>query len=177
MSDPQVQPDFFDRVRRVVVAVMLAAGAAAIVGSALDWVVIAERPSLQRGFDFGEQNERVEEPEVTQPFSGIDATYGIYSLLGGVVLAVAALLLAMLRRARYAWLGFLSAMIVGAIAVAAYRGIADTSSALYREMDIIGRAEPSLGLVMVGTAGVVGLIASGVGVAATPYRRPEETPA
>ncbi len=177
VSETQIQTDFFDRMRRIVVVVMLAAGVAAILGSVLDWVVITERPSLRPGFDFQEQNERVEEPEVTEPFSGVDATYGIYSLAGGVILIVAGLLLLRIQRGRFAWLGFAAAISIGGIAVAAFRGIADTSSDLYQEMDIVGRAEPALGLIMVGTAGVVGLIASGVGVAATPYRRPEEEPA
>lgn len=166
------QGDFFDRARRVAVAALIAAGAAAIVGSALDWVTISERPQLQQDVDFQERNELVEEPEVTRPFTGLEAEYGYYSLIGGVLVAAGAILLLWRKRGKYAWLCFVASVTVGAIAIAAYRGISDSSSSLYLRMDIIGRAEPALGVTLVTAGAIVGLLASVAGVAATPYRAP-----
>lgn len=173
-----VQGDFFDRVRAVVVAVMLAAGAALIVGSVIDWVTIAEAPALVEGFDFGESNDLVEEPEVSQPFTGLETTYGTYSLASGIALVLAALMLFLRRRGKWAWLGFAASMVSGGLAIAAYRGIADTASPLYEQLDIVGRAEPALGLTLVAAGAIVGLVSSAAGVAATPNRagEAEESP-
>lgn len=170
----EARGDFFDRARRVAVAALVAAGAAAAVGSALDWVTISDRPELREGFDFREQNELVEEPRVTEPFTGLEAGYGYYSLIGGMVVAGAALLLLWRKRGMYAWLAFVASIVVGAIAIAAYRGISDTSSALYHRMDVFGKAEPALGVTLVSAGAIIGLLASAVGVAATPYRAPGE---
>lgn len=170
MSPTPVQGDFFDRVRAVAAALMLAAGAALIIGSVIDWVTITEAPALVEDFDFGEGNELVEEPQVSQPFTGLETTYGTYSLAGGIMLASAALLLFMRRRGKWAWLGFAAAIVAGGLAIAAYRGIADTASPLYEQLDIVGRAEPALGLTLVAAGAIVGLVSSAAGVAATPYR-------
>jgi hypothetical protein len=170
VSDAVTQVDFFDQVRRVAVVMMIAAGAAAIIGSVIDWVVITERPELQPGVDFGDATEGVESPEVTEPFTGLEASYGTFSLAGGIALVIGGVLLTLRRRGKYAWLGFLGAVVAGGIAIAAYRGIADDTSALYRSMDIIGRAEPAVGLTLVAAGAIVGLIASVVGIASTPYR-------
>jgi LPXTG-motif cell wall-anchored protein len=172
MALTHAQGDFFDKARRVAVAALIAAGAATIVGSTLDWVTISERPVLQQGVDFQEQNRFLEEPEVTEPFTGLEAEYGYYSLAGGIVVLAGALLLLWRKRGKYAWLAFIASIGIGAIAISAYRGIADSSSALYQTMDIIGRAEPALGVTLVTAGAIVGLLASVVGVAATPYRTP-----
>lgn len=173
-----MQGDFFDRVRTVAVAVMVAAGAALVLGSILEWVTITEAPGLVQDFDFGENNnELVEEPKVSEPFTGLETTYGTFSLASGIVLATAALMLFVRRRAGWAWLGFAAAMVSGGLAIAAYRGIADTASPLYKSLDIVGRAEPSLGLTLVAAGAISGLVSSAAGVAATPHREPEEEPA
>ena len=174
MAEVASQLDIFERVRRIAVALMLAAGLVTALGSVIDWVVIAERPQLRSDFDFGSENPGIEKPTVSRPFSGVEATYGLYSLAGGVAIALGGALLAVQRRGRYALVGFAGAVVAGAIAIAAYRGIADQSSALYQHMDIVGRAEPALGLTLVAGGAIVGLIASVLGLAATPYQAPED---
>ena len=170
MSPTPAQGDFFDRVRAVAVALMVAAGAILIIGSVIDWVTITEAPALVEDFDFGESNDLVEAPEVSQPFTGVETTYGAYSLASGILLALAALLLLVRRRGKWAWLGFAAAIVSGGLAISAYRGIADTASPLHEQMDIVGRAEPAPGLTLVAAGAIVGLVASAAGVAATPRR-------
>jgi len=170
VSPTLARGDFFDRVRVVAVALMLAAGAVLIIGSVIDWVTITEAPALVEDFDFGESNNLVEAPEVSQPFTGVETTYGAYSLASGIVLALAALMLLVRRRGKWAWLGFAAAIVSGGLAISAYRGIADTASPLHEQMDIVGKAEPALGLTLVATGAIVGLVASAAGVAATPRR-------
>ena len=65
-------------------------------------------------------------------------------------------------------------MVAGGLAIAAYRAIADESSSLYRELDLVGRASPGLGLTLVAAGAIAGLVASAGGVIATPHREPEE---
>ena len=171
-----MQGDFFDRARSVAVAAMLVAGATIAVGSLLNWIVIGEEPALLEDFDFGEQNEMVEEPEVSEPFTGVETIYGRLSLAAGVVLMVSAALLFLRRRSRWAWLGFLAAVVVGGLALAAYRGVADTSSPLYERLDIVGQAESGIGLTLTAAGAVAGLLSSVAGVVATPRREPDAEP-
>lgn len=181
MARAATQGDFFDRARRVVALVLMVAGGASVIGSALDWVTITARPSLVGNFDFGAENRHVEEPEPSEPFDGLEATYGYYSLAGGAVILAAAALLAWRAQGRYAWLAFIASIVVGAIAIAAYRGIADPASPLSHKMDVIGKAEPALGLTLVTAGAIVGLLAAATGIAATPRRATEpadlDTPA
>jgi LPXTG-motif cell wall-anchored protein len=148
---------------------MLAAGVAAIIGSALDWVTITARPELQPGARF-EDEAALEEPRVTRPFTGLEARDGWWSLAGGVVLAVAAVVLLVRKRAAWGWLGIVGAVIVGAVAIADYRGIGDLSSSISHRMDIVGGAEPGIGLTLAVAAAIVGLVASVAGIAASPRR-------
>jgi hypothetical protein len=172
VSDPTVQIDIFERALRIAVSVLLLAGSAAIIGSLLDWVTITERPELAEDFDFGDQNAGVQDPEVTEPFNGVEATYGIYSLAGGAVMILGAVLLLARRRGKYAWICFLAAIAIGGIALAAYRGISDPASPLYQRMDIVGGVDPAFGLTLVAAAAIGGLLGSIVGVVATPHQRP-----
>jgi LPXTG-motif cell wall-anchored protein len=160
--------DFFDVARAWASAVMLAAGAAAIIGSTLDWVTIAIRPRLQPGATFQGEASQPKPPRVTRPFTGLEARDGWWSLAGGATLVAAALLLFTRRKALWAWLGLAASVVIGAVAIADYRGIGDLSSAISHRMDIVGAAEPALGLTLVVAAGLAGLVASVAGIAASP---------
>jgi hypothetical protein len=160
--------DFFDVARAWASAVMLAAGAAAIVGSTLDWVSITLRPELRPGTTFQGEANRPESPRITKPFSGLEARDGWWSLAGGVALAGAGVLLFVRGRAAWAWVGVLGSVLIGSIAMADYRGIGDLSSSISHRMDIVGAAEPGLGLTLVVGAAIAGLVASVAGIAASP---------
>jgi hypothetical protein len=168
-----LQGDFFDRVRTVAVAVMIAAGAAIAVGSFLDWVAISDVPDRAEDADFGSEEDFENEEQRSEPVTGTETPYGINALIAGVVLLGAAPVLLARRRGKWAWLGFLASVVAGGLAIAAYRAIADESASLYRELDLVGRASPGLGLTLVAAGAITGLIASVGGVIATPYREPE----
>lgn len=159
MSDAETS-DYFDRARSIAAAFMVAAGAAAIVGSLLDWVTI-EPPVIIPA----DQAPR------TEAFSGVDAKDGLFIIGGGVLLLLFALLIFLRRRSIWGWAGFLVSMIIGAVGVADYRGI---EQIFYDEMNRIGSPAPALGLSLVVAAGFIGLVASAAGVAATPRPPPEE---
>lgn len=163
--------DVFERARRAAAALMLACAAAAVAGSLLTWIDVSRAPQPVPGADFGEHNEMVEAPRGS--YTGTELGDGVLSLVAGAVLGLAGLGLALRRRAGWAWLGFVAAMATGAVAIAAYRGIADAESALMRRAEVAGNADPGLGLVLVTAAGIIGLIASVGGVVATPRRAPQ----
>jgi hypothetical protein len=163
--------DFFDRARAWASAVMLAAGAAAIIGSTLEWVTITVRPELVPGTTFEGEANRPEEPKVTKPFTGLEARDGWVSLAGGVLIVLAGVLLFLRERAVWGWLGLVGSVLVGSVAIADYRGIGDLSSSISRRMDIVGGARPAVGLTLVVAAALLGLIASVAGVAASPRER------
>lgn len=135
---------------------MMAAGAAAIVGSLLDWVTISE----PAGF-VGEASE---------PFTGIEAGDGWYVVVAGSVLVVMSLLLTLRRKSFYGWLGFIDSIVLGVIAIADYRGVTDFASDIARRMDIVGDPDPGVGLVLVAVAALLGVVFSLAGVAASPAR-------
>ena len=89
----------------------------------------------------------------------------------------AAIMLWLRRRGKWAWLGFLASVVIGGLAITSYRAIADTTSPLYEELDIIGRAQPAIGITLVAAGAIIGLVSSVAGVTATPYAEPEENPA
>lgn len=174
MSPQPLQRDFFDRARAVAVAVMIAAGVAIMIGSFLEWVSLSDVPDRVEDADFGAGEDFEDEQQRTEPVSGTETPYGINALVAGAVLIAAALVLLGRRRGKWAWLGFLAAVIAGGLTITAYRGIADTSSPLYQELDLVGRARPGFGLTLVATGAIAGLVAAVGGVIATPYREPEE---
>ncbi|MGH2774585.1 MAG: hypothetical protein ACRDJT_04020 [Actinomycetota bacterium] len=174
MLPPPLQRDFFDRARAVAVALMIAAGAAIAIGSFLEWVSLSDVPNRVEDTDFGSEEDFEDEPQRTEPVSGTETPYGINTLVAGAVLIASALALLARRRGKWAWLGFLATVIAGGLAITAYRGIADTSSPLHQELELVGRARPGFGLTLVAGGAIAGLVASVGGVIATPYREPEE---
>ena len=166
MSDAEEPANFFNKARRIAVVVLLVAGALSIIGSLLNWVTIS-RPPLIEGSDFGANNDKVVE-EASEPFTGLEAAYGYYSLAGGIIVTLGAVLLLGRARGKYAVVSFVASMFVGALALVAYRQISDRTSALYLKMDIEGVARPALGLTLVTVGAIVGLLASVAGVAASP---------
>lgn len=164
MSWIPARGDYFDRARSVAVALMIAAAMVAVIGSTLEWATISNAPDLVEGADFGDQP--IEKPNTTA-FTGLDAGDGIWVIVAGVVLLIAGVMLIARRRSAWAWLGLVASVVIGAIAFADYRGIEDVARALDRS----GDADPALGLLLVAAGGLVGMIASVGGIAATPTVR------
>jgi LPXTG-motif cell wall-anchored protein len=159
---------FFDVARTWASVALVAAGAAAILGSTLDWVTITVRPELRGGTTFQGESNRPEAPRVSRPFTGLEARDGWYSLAGGGLLLLAGTMLFLRRRVLWGWLGLLASVVIGAISIANYRGIGDLSSSISHRMDIVGGARPALGLTLVVAAGLLGLVAAVAGIAASP---------
>lgn len=96
--------------------------------------------------------------------------------VAGILVIVCAILLMIRKRSLYAWICFLASMVIGAIAIADYRGLSDPTSGFLRGLEhalnttIQGSAHPAIGLTLVAISGVGGLIASVVGIAASPHR-------
>lgn len=152
---------------------MIAAGAAIVIGSLFEWVSLSDVPEPAEDADFGTGEAFDDEEQRTEPVAGTATPYGVNSIIAGVVLMASALVLLVRRRGKWAWFGFLSAVVVGGFAIASYRAIADTASPLYQELDLVGRASPGFGLTLVAAGAITGLVASVAGVIATPYREPE----
>lgn len=160
--------DYFDKARSIAAATLVAAAIASIIGAGLDWVTIEPPAGLDSGTDLGLPLER---QRASKPFTGLEAGDGRFVVAAGIVIIVAAVLLVWRRRGVYGWTSLGASVVIGAIAFADYRGIGDLSSALSRRMDIVGLARPGIGITLVATGAVIGLLASAAGIAATPYRR------
>ncbi|MDQ3766599.1 MAG: hypothetical protein M3346_04555 [Actinomycetota bacterium] len=156
--------NFFDRVRSVAGAVLMASGAAAIVGSMLDWVTITPPPRVRPAF----RDIDLQGVKASEPFSGLEAGDGWWVIGAGVIMILAAGMLIGRRRSLYAWIALLTAMVIGGITFADFRAIGDLGSGLSRRMDIVGQAKPALGITLVAASALVGIVASGAGIAATP---------
>ncbi len=155
---------FFDRVRSVAGAILMASGAAAVVGAMLDWVTITPPPKVPPDF----RDMDLEGVKASQPFSGLEAGDGWWVIGAAVIMILAAGLLIVRRRSLYAWIALLAAMVIGAITFADFRAIGDLASGLSRRMDIVGQARPSLGITLVAASALLGIVASGAGIAASP---------
>jgi hypothetical protein len=170
MAQPASRVDYFTRARNAGATGMFIAGIVAIIGALLDWVTITKRPAILPA----------SEVEKAQPFNGIELTGGWivpdgwWVIGAGVVLVVGAVALVTRQTSGWPWLAFFAAVVIGAIAFADYRGIGEFDSAITRRMDIVGRAEPGLGIKLVAGAAVAGLIAAVAGVASVPKSRPQE---
>ena len=168
-TSSQSQHDIFDRARTLAAAALAAAAVAAIIGSFLNWATITERPRLNPNADFGDQT--IEEPAISDPYSGIEARDGWIVVVAGGFLAVGAFGLAALKRKGFAYLAFVAAMVVGGIAFADYRSVGDVSSAISNRMEIVGDPEPAIGITLVAVAGIVGLFGAVAALVATPANR------
>ena len=166
MSESPQSPDFFDRARLIAAIVLLIAGVLAIIGCFLDWVTFTlDEPA-------GTQTSQ----SASAPIAGTKVSDWKVVAVAGLLIAGCAVLLALRKRSLYAWISFLASMIIGAIAVADYRGLGEPTSGFLRGLEqslhttVQGRAEPGVGLTLVAISGIGGLIASVVGIAATPHR-------
>jgi len=146
--------DTFDRARSVAAAFLVAAGAAVILGTVLDWVTIQPPPLVP-----------TDQLPATEPFSGLETKSAPYLLIGAGAVILLALLLVARAKSLYAWLAFLTSIMIGGVAFQNYRGIEEL---FYVQMERIGEPDPALGLMLVAAGGVVGVIAGAAGVAAVP---------
>ncbi len=137
---------------------MLAAAAAGAIGAILDWVTITRLPNVI---------PKSQLPNA-DPISGIETGDGWMVIIFAVTLLNAALLLWVRRSSLWGWLGFLSSVAIGAIAVADYRAISDQGSPFVQDLEVIGEFDHGLGLLLVLAAGLLGIIFSLIGVAASP---------
>ena len=157
-------PDFFERARRIAVAVLLAAGAACVIGAALDWATLERCPELVPGSTFSE--DELEPPLC--PVRGIDSTEGKVVVVAGFAILGSAIYLTVRRRSSFGWLALVSSVVAGSFAVSAYRAIGDADSSFSRRYGLIADYEPGIGLMLVAAASVVGIMAAVGGIAATP---------
>jgi hypothetical protein len=166
VSQTPTAPDFFDRARVAAAVALVVTGALAIVGCFLKWVT----------FSLDEPAGTTTSQRPTAPIAGTKVSDWKVVLVAGVLVIACALLLALRKRSFYAWVCFLASIVIGGIAVADYRGLGDPTSGFLRGLEhalhitIQGKAQPAIGLTLVAIAGVGGLIASVVGIAATPHR-------
>lgn len=157
MDDEEHSPDYFDKARAVAVAGLVVAAGMAIAGSLLDWVQITPPDVVPPG-----------EAANVQPFTGVEAQDGLWVISGALLLLLCGVGLLLRRRGGYALLAFVVSVIIGAIAVADYRGLGEVSSAIARRMNIVGDASAGIGLKLVAVSALVGLVSSVIGLAATP---------
>ena len=163
---------------------MLAAGCVGILGAVLEWVTITPPPGPQAPVDFGTD---VSISKTTRPFNGLEVQGGWFGIpdgwwvvIGSVGLIACSFLLVARRRASFGWLAFASSMLIGIIGIADYRQLSgpdDVASSIGQRIDIVGQAEPALGLLLVAAAGFAGIIASVTGIVATPANSLPETSA
>ena len=158
--------DYFDRARRVAVAILLAAGAACVIGGVLDWATLDRCPEIVPGTTFEESE--LEEPHPC-PVRGIDTTEGKVAIAAGFAMLASGILLVLKARSSFAWLALFSSVVAGSAAIAAYRGIGDANSSISRRLGLIDAYEQGIGLTLVAAAAIVGLIAAVGGIAATPH--------
>lgn len=123
----------------------------------MEWVTVEPPPILPEA-------ERVN----ALPFTGLDVPDGWWVLGASIVLIVAAALLLVKRKSVWAWLSVCASMLIGGIAFADYRAIGDVQTGLMRRTELVGQVEPALGITLVAAAGITGVIASVLGIAATP---------
>ena len=146
--------DIFDRARSIAAAALVAAGAATIIGTLLDWVTLAPPELIP-----ADQIPR------TEPFSGLDTKSAPYLLIAAGIVILAALLLVVRRKTFYAWTGFLASVVIGAIGFQNYRGLEELS---YDQMERIGEPAAAIGLMLVVAGGIVGVIAGAAGAVSIP---------
>lgn len=156
--------DFFDKARRVGVIMLVGAALLAITGSFLDWVRITPPPQVPP-----DQVAR------TMPFTGVEARDGWLVVGASGVLILCALGVAARVRSLYGWIAFFTSILIGSIAFADIRGLNDLDSAISRRMDIVGRADTGVGLILVTAAALIAFVGSLVCIAGSPDARAPES--
>ncbi len=178
MRAPTPQVSFFERARRFAAAGLVLAGLCAVAGSFLDWAVITER-EVAEDIDFGARTDEIE-PAQGEPFAGVEDRDGRLTLVGGLVLIVAAAVLLVRRRSGSAWLAFWVAVAIGGIAFADYRGVSpnddEAPGGIAQRHELGAEARPGPGLTMVAAAAMLGVISAVGAVAATPRDEVTRTP-
>lgn len=159
--------DYFDRPRAVAVALLVIAAVAAFAGAFMEWTTRGVLPPLPESTFEGPA------PEPTEPVSGVETREGNIVIGAAIVLLAGATLLGARRRGGGAWLAFLASVVIGSIAIASYRGIDDLQSGFSRRVDVVGDIDPAVGLAVVATAAIVGLVGGILGVVATPATAPD----
>ena len=157
MEQLGTQGDYFDKARAAASAGLMAAGAAAVVGAVLDWVTI-DPPGQGPAAELAK----------AEPFTGIEARDGWYVIACAGVLIACAFLLVATRKGGFAWLAFTASFVMGVIGIADYRAVGDLTSDISRRMEVVGDAQPAIGLILVLVAAFLGIVSSLAGVAATP---------
>ena len=157
--------DYFARARAVAVTVLIAAGAACVIGAAMDWAVLERCPEVQPGSTFDESE--LEEPPPC-PVRGIDATEGRVAAVAGFLMMIGGTLLVMRGNPSFGWLALLASILAGSFAISAYRGVGDANSSISRRFGLIDAYDVGVGLTLVAAAAVIGIIASVASIAATP---------
>jgi hypothetical protein len=149
-------PDYFDKARAVAAAFLIAAGASVILGVFLEWVSVTPPEVVPP-----------REAAKVEPFSGIETSDGWILILAGAVLVVCGIVVGVRRSAGTAMVAFGTAVVVGAIGIADYRGIDEL---FYREMNRVGDPVPAVGIMLVVGGAIVGLISSALAMVASPRR-------
>lgn len=156
--------DYFERARAVSIALLMLAGVLAIAGSFMDWTTkgtIPEEIRLQSSVP-------VIEDQLSDPVTGFDAGDGKVVIGAAVFVLVSAMLLAVTRQGRYGLLALLASVVTGAVAIAAYRSLGDTTSDFFRKLDLAGAIDPGIGLILVAVAGLLGVLAGSLGMISSP---------
>lgn len=162
-------PSFFERARLFAAAGIVLAGLCAVAGSLLDWAVITER-EVAEDVDFGAETDEIE-PGQGEAFAGVEDRDGRLTLAGGIGLIAAAVALVVRKRTGFAWIAFWVSLVVGGIAFADYRTVSENRFAprgILLRQEVGVEASPGPGLTLVAAAGMLGVISSVAGVAATP---------
>ena len=152
--------DIFDKARSVSAAFLVAAGAAVLLGTALDWVTIMPPPIIP-----------IEQEPALEPFTGLETKSAPYLIIGAGAVILLALLIVARKKTIYAWGAFLVSIGIGAIAFQNYRGIDEL---FYVQMERIGDPAPALGLTLVAAGGVVGVIAGAAAASSIPPDRDDD---
>lgn len=157
---------YFDRARQVAVVLLLAAGAACVIGGVMGWATLERCPEIIPGTSF-EESELEEPPPC--PVRGIDTTEGKVAIAAGFATLGSSILLTLRKRASFAWLALVGAVVAGSSAISAYRGVGDANSSISRRMGLIDAFEPGTGLILTTAAAIVGVMAAVGAIAATPH--------
>lgn len=157
--------DYFDRARTVAVALLVMVGGLAMAGSFMNWTTEGELPE-------GVPTENTGVAGLSGPVTGFDAGDGKVVIGAAVFVLVAALLLAVTRQGRYGLLALVASMVTGAVAIAAYRSLDDTTSDFFRKLDLAGEIDPGIGLIMCAVAGLLGVLAGALGMISSPKDSP-----